>query len=115
MQLAEIKSYLKKHKITYSDLSQKSGIPIGTLKNIFAKCSTNPRIDTVQAIERALGLSSSFTDEDYANGVTSSAKIPVSSEEYEWLELRNEVIRVKGEDYYKMLVNMIEAVIKQKT
>lgn len=114
MQLAEIKSYLKKNKITYLDLSQKSGIPIGTLKNIFAKCSTNPRLDTIQAIEKALGLSSTFTDEDYANGVTDKARIEVSTEEYEWLVLRNEVLRVKGEDYLKTLITMIEAVIKEK-
>lgn len=114
MQLAEIKSYLKKHKITYSDLSQKSGIPIGTLKNIFAKCSTNPRIDTVQAIERALGLSSTFTDEDYANGVTDKARIEVTVAEYEWLELRKEVIEVKGEDYLNTLITMIKAVVKEK-
>ncbi len=110
-----IKSELDKRQMTYKELSALSGVPLDTLNNFFRGKTKNPRIDTVQAIERALGLSSSFTDEDYANGVTSSAKIPVSSEEYEWLELRNEVIRVKGEDYYKMLVNMIEAVIKQKT
>lgn len=114
MQLAEIKSYLKKHKITYSDLSQKSGIPIGTLKNIFAKCSTNPRIDTVQSIERALGLSSNFTEEDYANGVTDKARIEVNTRQYEWLELGDEAYETKGEEYYKALYDMIKAAIRQK-
>lgn len=64
MQLKEIKAYLKKNNITYVELSEKSGLPLGTLKNIFAKCSTNPRIDTIQAIEKALGLNDSVNVEN---------------------------------------------------
>lgn len=71
MNLAEIKSYLKENKITYFQLSKKSGIPLGTLKNIFSKCSTNPRLDTIQAIEKALGLNEvlEWTENDKALGV----------------------------------------------
>lgn len=56
MQINEIKLYLKKQKITYEELSLKSNIPIGTLKSIFSGRTPNPRIDTVKAIERALGI-----------------------------------------------------------
>lgn len=115
MQITEIKSYLKKNKITYENLSNKSGIPIGTLKNIFSKCLINPRLDTMQAIERALGLSTSnFTDEDYANGVTDKARIEVNTRQYEWIELGDEIIKTKGEEYYNALCDMIQAAIKQK-
>lgn len=116
MQVAEIKSYLKKHKITYEELSEKSGIPLGTLKNIFSKCSTNPRLDTMQAIENALGLSKplEWTDEDYANGVTDSVRLDLNTREFEWHELGNEVYAKKGEDYYNVLRDMIKAAIKQK-
>lgn len=47
----------KEQKITLDILSAKSGIPLNTLKNIFSGRTPTPRIDTVQAIERALGLS----------------------------------------------------------
>lgn len=56
MTLEEIKSYLKVNKITYKELAEKSGVPESTLKNLFSGVTKNPRISTMQAIERALGL-----------------------------------------------------------
>lgn len=46
----------KEQKITLDILSIKSGIPLNTLKNIFSGRTPTPRIDTVQSIERALGI-----------------------------------------------------------
>ena len=114
MQVSKIKTYLKQNKITYDDLSAKSGIPIGTIKSVFSGRTPNPRIDTVQAIERALGLAPSiFTEDDYANGVTDSVRIDVNTRQYEWLELGDKIYE-KGADYYNTVVTMIEAIIKQK-
>lgn len=56
MTLEEIKNYLKVNKITYKELSEQSGVPESTLKNLFSGATTNPRISTMQAIERALGI-----------------------------------------------------------
>lgn len=56
MDIQEIKNYLKEHKITYIQLSDLSGIPLNTLKSIFSGRTPAPRIDTMQAIETALGL-----------------------------------------------------------
>lgn len=56
-----------------------------------------------------------WTDEDYANGVTDKARIEVTVAEYEWLELRSEVLRVKGEDYLKTLIDMIEGITKNSS
>ena len=42
--------------MTISDIAQKANLPKGTVQNIFCGYIPNPRIDTVQAIERALGL-----------------------------------------------------------
>ena len=70
MQIAQIKSYMKHNKITYEQLSKKSEIPLNTLKNIFSGRTPNPRIDTVQAIEKALGLDTpQWTAEDRVLGV----------------------------------------------
>lgn len=52
----EIKKELKKRKITYIQLSNMSSIPLQTIQKIFSGHTTNPRIDTMQAIEKALGL-----------------------------------------------------------
>lgn len=52
--------YLKKvkteKKITLDEISAKSGIPKRTVEDIFRGATKNPRIDTMQAIERALGI-----------------------------------------------------------
>ena len=54
--IKEIKAFMKAQSITYQQLSDTSGIPLNTLKNIFRGKTLHPRIDTIQAIERALGL-----------------------------------------------------------
>ena len=57
MTIQEIKAYMKERKITQKQLSDMSGIPLQTLRKIFSGLTTSPRIDTMQAIETALGLS----------------------------------------------------------
>lgn len=74
MTVLQIKKYLKDNNITYIELSNKSGIPIGTLKSIFSGRTPTPRIDTVQAIENALGLSETETASPAINGLTDSEK-----------------------------------------
>lgn len=46
----------KQKKLTIADIAEKAGLPKGTVQNIFAGYVPSPRLDTVQAIERALGL-----------------------------------------------------------
>lgn len=59
-----LKLVAKNKNITYEKLAELSEIPISTLKKIFSGKTTNPRLDTIQAIERALGL-----DEEPKNSV----------------------------------------------
>ncbi len=56
MDIIEIKSFMKKNKITYEQLAEKTHLNLSTLKKIFSGTSKYPRIDTMQAIEKALGL-----------------------------------------------------------
>lgn len=58
MDINYVKQVMKEKKITQIQLSELSGIPIQTLRKIFAGYTPNPRIDTVDAIEKALGLKS---------------------------------------------------------
>lgn len=114
MTIEQVKSYLKKNKITYQELSDKSGIPIGTLKNIFSKCAINPRLDTMQSIEKALGLnqpSLEWTEADQAQGI---GRYPtyLSEAETEWLELRSEILRIHGEQYLETVITMLKALTK---
>lgn len=54
--IIEIKEILREKKITYKELSTRTNIPEGTLKNIFSGFTKNPRIDTIQTIENAIGI-----------------------------------------------------------
>lgn len=56
MDIQDIKKYMKTNKITYDELAARSKLSISTIKKIFSGVSQYPRIDTMQAIERALGL-----------------------------------------------------------
>lgn len=56
MDINYVKQVMKEKKITQIQLSELSGIPIQTLRKIFAGYTPNPRIDTVEAIEKALGI-----------------------------------------------------------
>ena len=60
MDIQQIKSIMKSKKITYENLSLMSNIPLNTIKNIFRGKTQNPRIDTMKAIENALGLGNDF-------------------------------------------------------
>lgn len=68
MDISELKKLLNTRKINYIQLSQMSGVPLNTLRNIFSGRTPNPRIDTMQAIERALGLTP--TADEIAQGVS---------------------------------------------
>ena len=92
MTIQEIKQYLKNNKITYQDLSERSGIALNTLKKIFRGKTENPRIDTMQAIERALGLENEKTPPD-----------DLSEGERQWLKLYN-VLTTENKD---LLVQMV--------
>ena len=46
----------KERGITYQDISDRSGIPLGTIKNIFAGYTPDPRESTIKAIEQVLGV-----------------------------------------------------------
>lgn len=52
------KKIKKEKKLTMNDIAEKAGIPKRTIEEIFAGRARYPRIDTVQAIEKALGISS---------------------------------------------------------
>ena len=54
--IEELKAITKQKCLTYADLSARSGIPQGSLKQLFSGRIPNPGYDTVCAIYRALGL-----------------------------------------------------------
>lgn len=56
MNLELWKQTKKQQGLTIADIAARAKLPKGSVQNIFAGYVPNPRVDTVEAIERALGL-----------------------------------------------------------
>lgn len=56
MDINLIKAELKKRKWTYEDLARETGLNKNTITKILCGIAKYPRVDTVEAIEKALGL-----------------------------------------------------------
>lgn len=117
MEIQAIKSHLKAVGMTYETLSERSGIPLNTLKNIFRGKTKNPRIDTMQAIEAALGLNSNrsqWTEEEKALGVIPNYKEALSSDEIEILDAYRAIKDEKGEKAAHAMKTLMEAYLNEK-
>ncbi len=56
MEIVEIKQHMKKYKITYAQLAEETGLNLTTIKRIFSGHIKNPHLETMRAIEQALGF-----------------------------------------------------------
>ncbi len=56
MDLELWKAVKRQKKMTIEDIAKKANLPKGSVQNIFAGYVPNPRVDTVEAIEHALGI-----------------------------------------------------------
>lgn len=111
--IQEIKAHLKQNSITYQQLSDKSGIPLNTLKNLFRGKTVNPRIDTMQAIERALGLAPTFTAEEQAQGAVNTPTV-LSDRDLHTLGIINRAEDVLGYEYVDAYLTAIDIAVEQK-
>lgn len=57
MGLEKISEYKKKLGMTTEELSEKSGVPVGTLNKILSGATKDPKLETLKAIAKVLGLS----------------------------------------------------------
>lgn len=57
MGLEKISEYKKKLNLTTEELSFRSGVPVGTLNKILSGATKDPKLETLKAIARVLGLS----------------------------------------------------------
>ena len=83
--------------MSYDELSEKSGLSKSTITNIFCGYVNYPRVDTMQAIESALGLNT-ITDEERRAGAVDSAKISVNADQMAWLEIYDEILKKRGKN-----------------
>ena len=112
--IQSLKTQLKKIGMTYEQLSHESGIPLNTLKNIFSGRTENPRLDTMQAIERALGLAPTFTDEERALGLSEQHLIAMSDKDRHRFHVLAFADETLGEDFVDTQINLLEMAANAK-
>ena len=72
MGLDKIALYKKALGMTTDELSAQSGVPIGTLNKILSGATKDPKLETLKAIARVLGLSlNDFDDRPYSHSTLS--------------------------------------------
>ena len=67
MGLEKISEYKKKLNLTTEELSEKSGVPVGTLNKILSGATKDPKLETLKAIAKVLGLSLNDFDDEGTN------------------------------------------------
>lgn len=115
MNVETLNAERKKRGLSIKELAELATLPQSTVEKILFGVVKNPRMDTLEAIERALGLDkgAEWTDEEKALGV-GNHPVKISDDEYKWLELRSELIRVMGEDYVKATESLFQTIIEKK-
>ena len=66
MGLEKIAEYKKKLNLTTEELSNRSGVPVGTLNKILNGATKDPKLETLKAIAKVLGLSLNDFDDEYS-------------------------------------------------
>ena len=105
------KKILKEKGMTYEDLSKKTGLSLGCIKRIMAGIARYPRIDTIEAIENALGISSDITPEERAAGVTATKKVSITPIEEDMLEVFRKVGIKHGESAQQAIITVAEKML----
>lgn len=105
--IQEIKIYMKENNITYQQLSEKSKIPLNTLKNIFRGKTANPRMDTMNSIYDALGLKDELTPEEIEAGMGHHAVVLSDDDSYR-LDVLARAEETLGKPYVDGVMALIE-------
>ena len=89
MDLELWKQRKKELKLTIAEISEKANLPKGTVQNIFCGYIPNPRTDTVQAIEKALGLDKNFVPD-------------ISAEEKNFIEALRQLTEEEKKEFFNI-------------
>ncbi len=108
------KARKKQLKLTNSIISEQARLPRRTVEDFFSGASPNPTFNTITAINKVLDIKSDadWADEDTAAGVGNHSTF-LSAAEWEWLELRSEIIEARGEQYLNTLTELIRTLSKK--
>lgn len=113
MNAEKLNAIRKQKGLSIEELSNLANLPKSTVEKILFGVVKHPRIDTMQAIERALGLSMERPAEKI-NLNAEDCPVALSQEDKEILEIFSEIKRIKGEAYCKILIIILRGIIENK-
>lgn len=114
LNVERFKKAKKEKKLSYDELAELTGLSRSTITNIFCGYIDLPRHETVQAIERALGLAPTFTEEERALGLSDSHLIALSDDDRELINLFAEAEEKLGKAYVRGVKQMVRLAIDTK-
>lgn len=104
----------KRQKLSISELAEKANLPKSTVEKILFNVVKFPRIDTMQAIERALGLAPTWTAEERALGLSDDHPIALSDDDRELINLFAEAEEKLGKAYVRGVKQIVRLAIDTK-
>ena len=88
MGLEKINEYKKRMWITTEELSNLSGVPVGTLNKILSGATKDPKLETLKSIARVLGLTLNDFDDSTAPRTIAAHFDGDEFTEDEWNDIR---------------------------
>ncbi len=114
LNIERLKNAKKEKKLSYDELAQLTGLSRSTITNIFCGYIDLPRHETVQAIERALGLAPAFTEEEKALGLSDSHAVVLSDKDRRRFHVLAFADEVLGEEFVDAQINLLEIAANAK-
>ena len=112
--LTQWKEQKKSLKLTNQEIANAANLPLRTVEQVMCGKVKNPRNDTVQAIERALGLAPTFTEEERALGLSENHLIAMSDRDRHRFHVLAFADEQLGEDYVDMQIDLLEMAANAK-
>lgn len=111
--IQKLKLAKKQKGLSYDDLAQLTGLSRSTITNIFCGYIDLPRYETIELIERALGLAPTWTAEEQALGVGNHATV-LSQRDLNTLTTIRRAEDVLGTAYVDKYLEVLELAVQQK-
>jgi len=105
----------KELHLTHDQLAELSGVSRRTIAGIFANDPTrcSPTYNTIQAIEKALGIDNTWTSKDYENGIIDTKKVSITADQEDVLDKYKEVEALLGEKGKNLVIEFCDVLIEK--
>lgn len=105
MGLEKIDLLKKELNLTSKELSEKSGVPLGTLNKILSGVTKDPKLETLKSLARVLGCTLDYFDDKY---IESHQRNVLSSKESKLINAFNQLNQIGKDEAIKRVFELTE-------